>query len=183
MTNAVPTSSPPPSPFWTFSLGFYRQAGVPEACLQLQDGCGADVNIVLFLLWTASQGRRLSDEAVKALSDKVRSWQTDVIAPIRSLRRSLKDAPRLLDKGTAEVFRTKIKAIELEAERLQQEAMAALVPELASEPATSVEQAARGQIAVYQAVLRRRFDAAAIDALLTALRLFSLSPLAGRGSG
>jgi uncharacterized protein (TIGR02444 family) len=171
------------SPFWRFSLGFYRMDGVPEACLALQDRGGADVNIVLFLLWTASQGRRLSSDAVQALTDKVRTWQSDVIAPIRNLRRMLKDAPPLLDKGTAEVFRTKIKALELEAERLQQEAMFALGPSLPTEPATTVEEAARGHIAAYQAVIGQQFDGATVDVLVKALRLFSLSPPAGRGSG
>ena len=169
---SVPMSS---SPFWRFSLGFYRIDGVPEACLTLQDRSAADVNIVLFLLWSASQGRRLSSDAVQALTDKVRTWQSDVIAPIRSLRRMLKDAPPLLDKGTAEVFRTKIKALELEAERLQQEAMFALGPSLPTEPATSVEEAARAHVAAYQAVIGQCFDAAAVGALVKALRVFSRS--------
>jgi uncharacterized protein (TIGR02444 family) len=173
----------PSSPFWKFSLGFYRMDGVPEACLILQDRSAADVNIVLFLLWTAAQGRRLSNDAVRVLADKVRTWQTGVIAPIRSLRRMLKDAPPLLDKGTAEVFRTKIKALELEAERLQQEAMFALGPSLPTEPATSVEEVARAHIAAYQAVIGQQFDGATVDVLVKALRLFSLSPPAGRGSG
>jgi uncharacterized protein (TIGR02444 family) len=166
-----PEISASSSPFWKFSLGFYRMDGVPEACLILQDRSAADVNIVLFLLWTAAQGRRLSNDAVRVLADKVRTWQTGVIAPIRSLRRMLKDAPPLLDKGTAEVFRTKIKALELEAERLQQEAMFALGPSLPTEPATSVEEVARAHIAAYQAVIGQQFDGATVDVLVKALRL------------
>jgi uncharacterized protein (TIGR02444 family) len=165
------TNSSASSPFWRFSLGFYRMDGVPEACLALQDRGGADVNIVLFLLWTAAQGRRLSNDAVRVLTNKVRTWQTGVIAPIRNLRRMLKDDPPLLDKGAAEVFRTKIKALELEAERLQQEAMFALGPSLPSEAATSVEEAARGHIAAYQAVVGLQFDGATVDVLVKALCL------------
>jgi uncharacterized protein (TIGR02444 family) len=176
-----PETRPQSSPFWTFSLGFYRMTGVPEACLQLQDRSGADVNIVLFLLWLASQKRRLRSDAVRTLADKVRAWQTGVIAPIRVLRRGLKSDPPLLDKGTAEVFRTKVKALELEAERLQQEAMYALAPDLPSDPESSVEAAATAHIAAYQDVIGQRFDAAATDALLKALGSFS--PPAGRGSG
>src|SRR5216683_3404724 len=165
------TNSSASSPFWRFSLGFYRMDGVPEACLALQDRGGADVNIVLFLLWTAAQGRCLSNDAVRVLTNKVRTWQTGVIAPIRSLRRMLKDDPPLLDKGAAEVFRTKIKALELEAEGLQQEAMFALGPSLPSEAATSVEEAARGHIAAYQAVIGLQFDGATVDVLVKALCL------------
>jgi uncharacterized protein (TIGR02444 family) len=175
-----PETRPPSSPFWAFSLGFYRMTGVPEACLVLQDRSGADVNIVLFLLWLASQKRRLRSDAVRALADKVRAWQSGVIAPIRALRRELKSDAPLLDKGTAEVFRTKVKALELEAERLQQEAMYALAPDLPSEPESSVEAAAAAHIAAYQDVIGQRFDAEAMEALLNALS--SLSSLAGKGS-
>jgi hypothetical protein len=73
----------------------------------------------------------------------------------------------LIDKGSAELFRTKIKAIELEAERLQQEAMFAL--DLRSEPAGSVVEAARAHVAAYEDVIGRPFDAAAIATLIDAL--------------
>jgi uncharacterized protein (TIGR02444 family) len=168
MSNAEPNSSA--SPFWIFSLGFYRLTGVADACLQLQDRCGADVNIVLFMLWTATLQRRLVPDAVRALADQVRAWQADVIAPIRSLRRLLKGDPLLLDKGNAEVFRNKVKGLELEAERLQQGAMFALSAGLTSEPAT-VAEAARANIAAYQDVIGQSFDAAAIDTLVNALHV------------
>jgi uncharacterized protein (TIGR02444 family) len=160
---------PQSSPFWTFSLGYYRGAGVSEACQELQDNCGVDVNVVLFLLWLASQKRRLGADLVKRLADEVRPWQTEVIVPIRALRRRLKTGAPLLDRGPAELFRTKIKAIELESERLQQEAMYALAAELAAEPAPSTAAAARASIAAYQDVLGRPLTAAAVDTLIGAL--------------
>ena len=43
--------------------------------------------------------------------------------PLRALRRALKSPPALVAPAAAEAFRTRIKAVELEAERLQQEAM------------------------------------------------------------
>ena len=161
---------PQSSPFWTFSLGYYRGPGVSEACLELQDNCGVDVNVVLFLLWLASQQRRLAADQVKRLADKVRPWQTDVIGPIRALRRRLKTDAPLLDKGAAELFRTRIKAIELEAERLQQEAMYAMAAGMTSEAAPSVETAARASIAAYESVAVSPFTAAAVDTLIAALK-------------
>ncbi len=158
------------TPFWTFSLGYYRGAGVSEACLELQDNCGVDVNVVLFLLWMASLKRRVAPADVKALADKVRPWQTDVIGPIRDLRRRLKTDAPLLEKGAAELFRTRIKAIELESERLQQEAMYALADKLNFDPAGSVEEAARANIEAYRGALGRPFTAAAVDTLVGALR-------------
>ena len=171
MSSVEPASAPQTNPFWTFSLGYYRGAGVSEACLELQDNCGVDVNVVLFLLWQASQKRRVADAAVKALADKVRPWQVEVIGPIRALRRKLKTDAPLLDKGSAELFRTRIKAIELESERLQQDAMAALAAGLATESAPSAEAAARASIAAYASALGRRpFTAAAVDTLIAALK-------------
>src|SRR5262249_2369431 len=147
--------APQANPFWTYSLGYYRGAGVSEACLELQDNCGVDVNVVLFLLWLASQRKSVPAGEVEAIADKVRPWQIEVIGPIRALRRKLKTDAPLLDKGNAELFRTKIKAIELESERLQQEAMAALAAGLKSDTAASPEAAARASIAAYQGVIGR----------------------------
>jgi uncharacterized protein (TIGR02444 family) len=172
MSSVETNSSAQPSPFWTFSLGFYRQPGVPEACLELQDRCGVDVNVVLFLLWTATLKRRLQTAEVRTLADKVRTWQTEVVVPIRNLRRFLKSPPPLLDKGVAELFRTKIKAVELESERLQQEAMFALAPTLRGELAETVEEAAQASLANYQSVAGQRFEITATKTLMDALHLW-----------
>lgn len=163
-------ASPQANPFWTFSLGYYRGAGVSEACLDLQDNCGVDVNVVLFLVWQATQKRSFPADQVKLIAGKVRPWQADVIGPIRTLRRMLKDSAPLLDKGSAELFRTKIKAIELESERLQQQAMYAMAAGLASEAAPSAEAAARASIAAYENVVGRPFTRAAVDTLIAALK-------------
>ena len=170
MSSVETASAPQTNPFWTFSLGYYRGAGVSEACLDLQDNCGVDVNVVLFLLWQASQRRRVAADDVKALADKVRPWQVEVIGPIRALRRKLKTEAPLLDKGSAELFRTKIKAIELESERLQQDAMAALAAGLKTDSAPSAQAAARAGIAAYESALGRPFTPAAVDTLIAALK-------------
>jgi uncharacterized protein (TIGR02444 family) len=108
-------STPAETPFWRFSLSFYRQAGVAEACITLQDECGVDVNLMLFLLWLASGGRQLSAAHVKELDDAVRTWRELTIIPIRDVGRHLKGAPTLVEAGKQEALRTKIKAIELSA--------------------------------------------------------------------
>ena len=116
------TATSADTPFWRFSLKFYRQGGVSEACIDLQDGYGVDVNLLLFLLWLASDGRQLSAADVKTLDDNVRSWRTLTIVPIRDVRRKLKGVATLVEPGTQEAFRNKVKAVELEAEQLQQAA-------------------------------------------------------------
>ncbi len=72
--------------------------------------------------------------------------------------------------ATAELFRTKIKAVELEAERLQQEAMYELArPSLLGREASSLEEAARANVAAYAAMCGAAFPKPAIETLLAAL--------------
>src|SRR6516165_5812004 len=97
------------SPFWRFSLRFYRQSGVADACIALQDDCGVDVNILLFLLWLATDQRRVGIAEVEAVCAKAGPWRDDVVAPLRSLRRRLKEGAPLVERSTAELFRTRIK--------------------------------------------------------------------------
>src|SRR6267142_2872259 len=134
------------SPFWRFSLRFYRRPGVADACIALQDGCGVDVNILLFFLWLAAARRCVPSAAAAAVCARVGPWRDDVVVPLRTLRRRLKDGSSLVERGAAELFRTRIKAIELESERLQQESMYALAANLKSEPAGAVDEAARANI-------------------------------------
>jgi len=161
-------SSNSDTPFWRFSLTFYRQAGVAEACIALQDDCGVDVNLMLFLLWLAASGRQLSAENITELDQAVRSWRDLTIIPIREVRRKLKGAPTLVEAGKQEAFRTKIKAIELEAERLQQEALYARSRSAPRGSEARPPGAARANLAAYERLLGARFPKPAVDGLLSA---------------
>jgi uncharacterized protein (TIGR02444 family) len=173
------------SPFWQFSLRFYRQPKVAEACITLQEAAGVDVNLLLFLLWHATLKRALSAAEVAELESRIGPWREATVVPLRTVRRALKSPPALVAPATAELFRTKIKAIELEAERLQQEAMFALAGtsslgrealgrealghEALGHEATSVQEAARGNVAAYAAIASAAFPTAATETLLAAL--------------
>ena len=157
------------SPFWRFSLRFYRRPGVADACIALQDGCGVDVNILLFFLWLAAARRCVPSAAAAAVCARVGPWRDDVVVPLRTLRRRLKDGSSLVERGAAELFRTRIKAIELESERLQQESMFALAADLGTENASTVEAAARANVAAYEQALARTFAPDAVNVLLAAL--------------
>jgi uncharacterized protein (TIGR02444 family) len=165
MTDAATTAE---TPFWRFSLKFYRQPSVSEACIALQDGCGVDVNLMLFLLWLASDDRQLSAGEVKMLDDNVRDWRNLTIIPIRDVRRKLKDAPTLVEIGTQEAFRNKVKAVELEAEKLQQEALYAFAKSgpLGTEASPTV--AALANILAYESVLGVHFPKPTVAALASA---------------
>jgi uncharacterized protein (TIGR02444 family) len=162
------TSSSNETPFWRFSLNLYRQPGVSDACIALQDGCGVDVNLLLFLFWLASDDRQLSAADVKLLDDNVRDWRNLTIIPIRNARRKLKDAATLVEPARQEAFRTKVKAIELEAERLQQEALYEFSRSGPLGTAAPAAAAARANIAAYQGVLGTSFPNQATGTLLGA---------------
>ena len=166
----APASPSAGSPFWRFSLHFYRHRNVADACITLQEQAGVDVNLLLFLLWHATQKRALSTAEISELEGRIAPWRNMTVVPLRSLRRALKSPPALVGSATAEVFRTKIKAAELEAERLQQEAMCAMAAGMTAETAPSVAAAARASIAAYESVAVSPFTPAAVDILIAALK-------------
>ena len=166
MTDAQPASET--TPFWRFSLQFYRLAGVAEACIALQDEYGVDVNLLLFLLWRADQGRSLSAEEVRALDNKVRDWRNDAVIPIRNIRRKLKSARTLIEPGQQEAFRTRLKAIELEAERLQQQALFALSQSRPLGKEADPRTAAHGNMCAYEHIMDATFPRDTVNVLLGA---------------
>jgi uncharacterized protein (TIGR02444 family) len=157
------------SPFWRFSLRLYRQPGVADACIALQDECGVDVNVLLFFLWLAAEKKLIPALNANAVCEQAGLWHDDVVAPLRALRRKLKGGSTLIEANTAELFRTRIKAVELEAERLQQEALFAMTPNLETKPAESVEAAARANILVYEQAAARAFTPGPVEIMIAAV--------------
>ena len=165
------------SPFWRFSLKFYRQPKVSDACIALQEEAGIDVNLLLFLLWQAAERRALAAADVEALERRIGAWRNMTVVPLRNVRRALKSPPALVESTTAEAFRNRIKAVELEAERLQQEAMYDLArAALLGADAASAEQAARGNVAAYEANCAKPFSKPAIETLLAAFARLEHKP-------
>ena len=156
----------PITPFWRYSLKFYGQAGVSDACIALQDGCGIDVNLLLYLFWLASEGRAVTAGDVKMLDDKVKSWRELTIIPIRDVRRKLKGAITFIDPAKQEALRDKVKVAELEAERLQQEGLYAVTQSGPLGKAAEPAAAARGNLAAYEAAIGKAFPKTAVDVLL-----------------
>jgi uncharacterized protein (TIGR02444 family) len=111
--------------FWKFSLHFYRDAEVQVTCLALQDKYGADVNLLLYLLWRAGAGDAFDLNAIERLNASVEPWRSAAIAPLRAMRRTLK-GKILPDTEAQQNFQNKVKVMELEAERLEQEYLESL---------------------------------------------------------
>ena len=166
------------SPFWRFSLQFYRQPAVADACIALQEQSGVDVNLLLFLLWQATRQRTFSPDEVATLEARIGPWREATVVPLRAVRRALKSPPALVAPATAEAFRTRIKAVELEAERLQQEAMYELARGDAplGKPTSPPAEAARLSVAAYAAMRAVAFPEPAVETLLAAF-----TTLHGRG--
>jgi uncharacterized protein (TIGR02444 family) len=142
------------SPFWRFSIKFYAEPGVAEACIALQDQAKVDVNILFFLLWNATQGRAYGKADVAEVERMIGAWRDMTVVPIRNVRRALKSPPPVMAAEAAEGFRTRIKAVELEAERLQQEALYELArSSRLGQPSASSAKAAQTSIDGYQAII------------------------------
>ena len=160
------------SPFWRFSIKFYGVPGVAPACIELQDQAKVDVNVLFFLLWNATEKRALSAVDVAEVERSVGAWRDMTVVPIRNVRRALKSPPPVMAADTAEGFRTRIKAVELEAERLQQEALYDMAQSgRFGQPAASPIEAARISVRAYQGVIGP-FPPGPLDAVLSAFAAF-----------
>jgi uncharacterized protein (TIGR02444 family) len=160
------------SPFWQFSVKFYAVPGVAEACIALQDQATVDVNILFYLLWNASQGRAFNAADVTEIERAIGPWREIAVAPIRNVRRALKSPPAVMEPAAAEGLRTRIKAVELEAERLQQEALYGLAQSSRlGRPSPSKAEAARDSISSYQGVIGP-FPPEPLDTVLSAFAKF-----------
>ena len=110
------------SPFWDFSIAIYGDRAVQEECLQLQDRFGLDVNLVLLCVFLgAVHGLALTSDDIASAREEVRQWQNDIVRPLRNARRSLKTIATQGETAIATIsLRTQVKAVELEAERIEQ---------------------------------------------------------------
>jgi uncharacterized protein (TIGR02444 family) len=94
----------------------------------LQERCGVDVNVLLFLLYLARAGRSLSAADVERIEMLAAPWQHAVVVPLRSVRRALKESVGEFRPETTAGLRTEVKRAELAAERVQQETLERLFP-------------------------------------------------------
>ncbi len=122
---------PPEETFWNFSCRVYAQEGVPASCLALQDTHEQDVNLLLFALWHAHTRGTLPPTLLQEALDFSLPWRAHVVGPLRHARVWLKfalSAPENQSRAEALVpLRERIKAVELQSEKWQQEALDAMV--------------------------------------------------------
>lgn len=159
----------PGSPFWQFSLRVYRNQAVQQACLALQDGSGVDVNVLLFMLWLGSDGRELSGQEVRSVIAAVEPWRRGVVVPLRTARQNLKQSVAAVDAKSAEALRLQVKRMELEGERLQQEALYGLsLGGSLGRPGAAARSACSVNVAAYAKELGREFPAEYVTTMVEA---------------
>lgn len=121
----------PHDSFWDFSVRVYRLPQVSQTCLRLQNEHGLDVNLLLFALWYGHRHGALAAALLDAVLAFTRPWAREVVQPLRHARGWMKQAlageqSALLQERACVPLRERIKAVELQSERLQQEVMEAL---------------------------------------------------------
>jgi len=136
------------NPLWTYSLRLYRRPGVAPACIALQDRLGVDVNLLFFCLWMARSGRTLTPGTLRLAAGLARVWTMNVVGPLRDTRRFLK--PLELPK-----LRGAVAAVELAAERAEQDLLVRLALRAPKVPPRDAAGHALENLARYAAYWRK----------------------------
>jgi uncharacterized protein (TIGR02444 family) len=115
---------------WRFALAVYQKPGVSDACLLLQDRYGCNVTLLLFAAWAgAEQGVVLRADEMAAALGTVGAWHGEVVEPLRAVRRRLKHGPAPAPNAVTGKLRARLQAIEIEAERIELETLAGVLPD------------------------------------------------------
>ena len=164
-------STEAPQNFWNFSLALYGKPGVAPALLALQDALGLDVNMLVFCCWASSRGRALTPSDLDAVEAVAEPWQTEVVGPLRALRRRLKGGFPPLPPDRVETYRKGFSDLEIEGEHIAQEAMERVMDSLPkSAPARANAALTAANLRAYLAHQQKEIGAAESAALTTILQ-------------
>jgi uncharacterized protein (TIGR02444 family) len=153
------------SPFWRFSLAVYGRPEVPPACLTLQEMHGLDVNLLLFACFAGVRGRALTGQDLEILEAAAGPWHTQVVRPLRGARTWMKAQP--MDEAERSL-RERIKALELEGERIEQDKLWAALPLPDGRPDRTAVQQNLSLLVVDRADLAGGADVEALETLTEA---------------
>ena len=114
---------------WAFALEIYARPGVADVCLKLQNEAGVDVMMFLVAAFAAVRHRiMLTTPEIRALEAACRPWREQIVQPLRAIRSGLKTGPLPAPTSETEQFRSKVKTVELAAERLQNRLLTECLP-------------------------------------------------------
>ena len=124
---------------WEWALEAYARPGVCAACLALQDDAGQNVPYLLWSVWAEAADPQMLARA----AETARGWEEAAVAPLRTVRRTLKAARPGIAERLRLDLREDVKAVELKAERVLMESLAQLAGEASGgAPALQALQAA-----------------------------------------
>jgi uncharacterized protein (TIGR02444 family) len=138
----------------------------------LQDEAGADVNLLLYLLFLAEHKRLVTRDDIARLDDAVRAWRDGVVKPLRELRRVLKTGIGEIPIAVSETFRGQIKRLELESEQIEQHVLERCEAATVGRPAPFRDAAAEANLAAYGDYLGA-LPVSAVAAILAAFGEFA----------
>lgn len=150
MCSPLPTSkfpgramsgNPADEAHWTFAVQLYMSPGVASSCLQLQDHCRVDVNVLLLALFHHGNGGEISADLIESMHNAAADIRELAVLPLREIRKSIKNNPgalRLLGK-----LRDTVKSLEIDAERIEQQCIVSVLPEPSGGAATTAHEIAK----------------------------------------
>ncbi|MGB3483553.1 MAG: TIGR02444 family protein [Mycobacterium sp.] len=116
-----------PSPLREFAVSVYSTTGVPDACLQLQDRRGVDVNLFLLAAFLgAAQGCATAETTLAEARRIIEPWHREVIVALRTVRRRLKSGPYPAPSPASGLLRKQVADAELEAEFIELDCLSLL---------------------------------------------------------
>lgn len=114
-------------PLWDYACTVYARPGMRETCLHWQTRYHADIPLVLALCWQAARRHVQPDPAgLSAFIGALEPWRTAVVLRLRALRTRLK--PLSPPRSRCAQLRATILAAELQAERVELEYLARVLP-------------------------------------------------------
>jgi len=139
------------NPFWDFSLALYAVEGVAPACLRLQDRHGLDVNLLLYCCWAGQCNVAFDAPAMAGFVELSADWTASIVQPLRKVRRALKGGFQNMPVADCETLRGAVAKLELEAERIEQDELAAALPP-ATQTSTSFSAVAAANLETYLSI-------------------------------
>ena len=123
-----------PSVLREFAVALYGSDGVSPACLRLQERHAVDVNVVLFAAFAGAAARRtLTPDDVTLVRRQVSRWHSEVVLPLREVRRRLKVGPPPAPNEATAQLRAAVQQSEINAELIELDELARFTADIGTE--------------------------------------------------
>lgn len=99
-----------------FTRRLYSSEGVEPRLIALQDEYNLNITLLLFVAWVNRDGNAVTRADINELWCGLMAWDSDVIKPLRAVRRRMKSRPDLAFGPTSDALRARVKACEIDGE-------------------------------------------------------------------